>query len=101
MIRAWPPLIQIILFVFPVSISAHADPGCCGDIPESLIWVLSFFVLIGILVVVSSYFLYPVPTEECAKPPTAVVVRIDKRDIANIARAVAEYDNLSPKRFDT
>lgn len=101
MTRAWLPLIQILLFVFPVSISAHADPGCCGDIPESLIWILSFFVLIGILVVVSSYFLFPSPPEDWAKPPTAVAVRIDKRDIVEIARAVAEYDKRTLKGFDT
>ncbi len=39
---------------------AHSDNGNYGsDIPESLIWLLSFFFLIGLIFIVGSYFMYP------------------------------------------
>ena len=96
-------LLQPLVFPFILA-SAHIDPrdnGCCGDIPDSLIWTLSFFVLIGILIVVGAYFTYPSPTS----PPPAdftpdtcataqiTYVRIDPRDIRNIARAVNSLKN--------
>ncbi len=98
-------------------VSAHTtsnnNEGCCGDIPESLIWTLSFFVLIGILVVVSSYFFYPLlPTDRnnnvitggdgvCNSAPTpAMNIRINKNDIERIARAVAKYTNKNSNNAD-
>ena len=69
--------------------------GCCGDIPESLIWTMSFFVLIGILIVIGSYSLSPsYPLEEGCNynnNNTAIQVRISDKDIDRIARAVSKY----------
>ena len=93
--------------------ASHNDEGCCGNIfPDSLIWTLSFFILVGILVAVSSYFLLPPPTD-CSsssddnnnnnnknyRPPPVINIRIDEEDIKRIAHAVVKYSNpieLSP-----
>ena len=79
--------------VFPLIVAcAHVDSrdsGCCGDIPDSLIWTLSFFILIGILIVVGTFFIYPSTpplADETTTHPT--YVRIDPRDIKNIAREI-------------
>jgi hypothetical protein len=80
-----------------ISVSAHSmsdGVGCCGDIPESLIWTMSFFVLIGILIVIGSYSLNPsYPLEEGCNNNnnTAIQVRISDKDIDRIARAVTKY----------
>jgi len=77
--------------------SAHIDPrdnGCCGDIPDSLIWTLSFFVLIGLLIVIGTYFTYPSPPPPADLTPNTdatdqiTYVRIDPRDIRKIAREI-------------
>ena len=104
---------MLILFYFflvsPLStpssyVCAHPvsrNEGCCGDIPDSLIWTLSFFILVGILVAVSSYFLLP-PPMDCSSSdgnnnknyrPPVINIRIDKEDIKRIAHAVVKYSN--------
>lgn len=60
-------LLLTFLLTFASVVSPHPDPrpgssssssGCCGDIPDSLIWTLSFFILIGILIVFGTFFTY-------------------------------------------
>jgi hypothetical protein len=85
---------EILFFCFlalvPIS-SAHQNEGCCGDVPESLIWVISFLVLVGMLVVVGALFLAPSPPVDeggwcnCSSPPT-VNVRIDRKDLKEILK---------------
>ena len=69
--------ILLRLLMLPAFVSAHA--GCCGDIPESAIWTLSFFALIGFVIVGVSYY----PSEStCESKPPIVFVKIDPTDLA-------------------
>ena len=105
----------LLLLTTTTPASAHLDPrdhgggtGCCGDIPDSLIWLLSFFVLIGFLIIIGSFFMYPSsPADSADQQHVAddlflhhadtsddttttsnhgvTYVRIDPRDIESIA----------------
>ena len=71
---------------------AHSDNGNYGsDLPESLMWVLSFFLLIGFIFVVGSYFMIPDPVVECERDRITYNVRIDPRDIDLFASKLNEY----------
>jgi len=71
---------------------AHSDNGNYGsDIPESLMWLLSFFLLIGFIFVVGSYFMIPDPVVECERDRITYNVRIDPRDIDLFASKLNEY----------
>ena len=62
---------------------AHSETGVYGsDLPESLIWLLSFFILIGVILVVGSYFVYPDPVTESREGVT--YCRIHPSDIRRI-----------------
>jgi hypothetical protein len=96
-----PLLLCFFLFLVPIS-SAHQQQyeGCCGDVPESLIWAISFLVLVGMLVVVGALFLAPSPPApdevgggpcgDIRGPPPTVTVRIDERDLEQIVKALSK-----------
>ena len=67
--------------------------GCCGDIPETLIWTLSFFILFGILIAMGAFFLFPESPTCGYDTDTRINVRIDDRDIRKIARAVNDMEH--------
>ena len=75
--------------------------GCCGDIPETFIWVLSFIILIGFLAVMATF----VPTSNgcggggCDGSDGCVHVRIDERDIRLIAQEVCKCQQHSDTCF--
>ena len=77
-------------------VSAHGLDGvrgCCGDIPETFIWTLSFFVLFGILIAMGSFYAYPeYPSREYGSNSECVQVRICDRDIQRIVDAVVEAE---------
>jgi hypothetical protein len=67
--------------------------GCCGDIPETFIWTLSFFVLFGILIAMGSFYAYPeYPLREYGEHNECVQVRICDKDIQRIVDAVVEAE---------
>ncbi len=75
-------------------VSAHDDrDGCCGDIPETVIWTLSFFILFGILIAMGAFFLFPESPPYGCDSGTHINVRIDDRDIQKIARAVNNIEH--------
>jgi hypothetical protein len=91
-------MMLVSILMLPALILAHDDSsqvGCCGDIPESLIWLLSLFILIGVIAVIGSYFWIPEPL-----PPmqpacsSATNIRIDARDIDRLARALHKLNEV-------
>jgi hypothetical protein len=82
----------IIIVMLAMPTLAHSDNGNYGsDLPESLMWVLSFFLLIGFIFVVGSYFMIPDPVVECERDRITYNVRIDPRDIDLFASKLNEY----------
>jgi hypothetical protein len=73
------------MVMLPTMVVAHTA-GCCGDIPESLIWSLSLFLLIGFAVVASTYSSYPSPPSESA-PPQIVYIKILPDDLKKVVNA--------------
>jgi hypothetical protein len=73
--------------MLPVFVSAHV--GCCGDIPESLIWAFTFFLLIGLVVVGMSYSSFPSQPSYETVPPT-VMVKIDHRDLVELGELIKQ-----------
>jgi hypothetical protein len=64
----------IHLSAFPALAAAHQ--GCCGDLPESLIWSLSLFLLVGCAIL--SLPTAPVAREDSAQ---TILIKIDPRDL--------------------
>ena len=91
----------IFLLLLAPPVCCHQEKekssGCCGDIPDSLIWFLSFIILIGLVIIISSYYMYPDPNykggveSECSREPT--VVRIYPGDLRNIAKLIHDNSN--------
>ena len=92
------PALALRLYVVQLLfVSAHGFDGglggCCGDIPETFIWTLSFFVLFGILIAMGSFYAYPeYPSREYGSNSECVQVRICDRDIQRIVDAVVEAE---------
>jgi hypothetical protein len=92
----------VILMMYPLLLSAHDTDNspverssCCGDIPESLIWLLSLLILIGILMVVGSYFWIPEPLPPPQPVPEcrATSFRIEAKDIDRLAKALHKLNS--------
>ena len=83
MLLAWM-IYRFVIISMPVAL-AHSDNGnYSSDIPESLMWLLSFFLLIGLLFVVGSYFLFPDPVTQSSCSGGVTYVRIDPSDIRKL-----------------
>ena len=77
-------MLLIRLLMLPSLVCATS--GCCGDIPESLIWSLSFFLVVGFGIVATTYTSYP-PIPPCECPPQTVYVKILPEDLQKISNA--------------
>jgi hypothetical protein len=91
-------MMLVSILLLPALVLAHDDSsqvGCCGDIPESLIWLLSLFILIGVLAVIGSYFWIPEPPPPMPQACSATNIRIDARDIDRLARALHKLNEDS------
>ena len=80
-------LMLLRLLMLPVFVSAYT--GCCGDIPESLIWALTFFLLIGLVFVGMSYSPFPSQSSYEAAS-TTVMVKIDPRDLVTLGEIIKQ-----------
>ena len=81
MLLSEPVLLRCFLFsVIPVS---AASVGL--DIPETVIWVLSFFLLVGCAI--ASMMNYPSPVCPGSAPQT-VYIKIDPKDLQQYASAL-------------
>lgn len=75
-------LIRLLMLLSLVT----ATSACCGDIPESLIWSLSFFLVVGFGIVATTYTSYPpIPQGEC--PCQTVYIKILPEDLKEISNA--------------
>jgi hypothetical protein len=83
----------IIIVMLAMPTLAHSDNGNYGsDIPESLMWLLSFFLLIGFLFVVGSYFMVPDPVTECDRE-RVTYLRILPEDLDRLAKRLNDHKN--------
>jgi hypothetical protein len=76
----WAMLFQFLMF--PMMVSAN-DNG--SDIPQSLLWSLSFFILIGFIIMALYSTTSPTPLSECGYAP--IYVKIDPNDLRAITTA--------------
>ena len=76
-------MIALRLLLLP-TLAVTATTGCCGDIPDSFIWTLSLFLLVGFAF--AAYSSYPTPLCE-AYPPT-VCIKILPADLKQITDAL-------------
>jgi hypothetical protein len=84
-------LMFLLMCLAPASGHIESSAGCCGDIPDSLIWFMSFFVLVGFVIIAISYFSSDpsyngVGGSDCSRP--AIIARIDPRDLKKIERMI-------------
>jgi hypothetical protein len=70
--------------------------GCCGDIPESFIWYLSMFLLVGFAVVAATYTSYPTPCDSLPSPPV-VSIKIDSGDLQKLVDAIKHPRDTLPR----
>jgi hypothetical protein len=86
-------MLLIRLLMLPSLVCATS--GCCGDIPESLIWSLSFFLVVGFGIVATTYTSYP-PIPPCECPEQTVYVKIRPEDLKQISEQTV-YVNIRPE----
>jgi hypothetical protein len=85
----------MFLLMCLASASGHIESsaGCCGDIPDSLIWFMSFFVLVGFVIIIISYFSSDPSYDrvsDCSHPQ--IIARIDPRDLRTIERIIHDTE---------
>ena len=84
---------RFLIITLAMPAMAHSDSGNYGsDIPESLMWLLSFFLLIGFLFVVGSYFMVPDPVAECDRE-RVTYLRILPEDLDRLAKRLNDHKN--------
>jgi len=83
-------LMFLLMCLAPVS-------GHSGDIPDTLIWFMSFFVLVGFVIIIASYFSSDPSyngvggSNDCSRP--TIIARIDPRDLKKIENMIHESNN--------
>ena len=81
-----------LLILLMLNCPMVAVAGCCGDIPESFIWSLSMFLLVGFAVVAIVYTAYPQPFDQvCPQQSPTVTIRIDPTDLCTIVEAIRNH----------
>ena len=89
-------MLMLFLYISVLTsvVLAHGGNGIdSNDLPESLIWLLSFFILIGVVLVVGSFYMFQDPVTESREGVTYFRIHPnDIRIIGNLLRKNQECD---------